>query len=483
MDIRKFFQAPPAKAPRTDPETPIEPPSCSSPIIPSTCEPKIDPLDIGNEKYAFTTAAWMPNISKKIAFHQRDENKRYYLHHRYFDYSSDTVQNQLLEAGKSIILRRIKKEMIEAEYFSVISDETMDVSRSEQLCTAVRYVYGNSIRERFLTFTALEGHSAVHIKSAIISSLTEHLDLKQCKLVGQSYDGASVMSGDTGGVQRLIRNEYPAAFYLHCSAHAFNLSISKAAAVLDIKVCMGTINNVANFFRESAKRSALRIGLDGITILSNEVKEWLNGQGSGRFEAIVQDAEKLRNSLPEEAAKETLIKKETLQTKIYEPFLKAFRRHLKIYFDHHFKLMADFTKLLPGNLGTFQEVRGLFRFYIHHEIVLADMRDFEREFDTWRTIWQMRGDVVTSPTELAKICSESFCDNLAKIFQILATLGFSATTAERSFSVLKYIKDILRNSMAQNRLNNLCSLYIHTDISVEEIIDEFARNNHRLKFA
>ncbi|KAI1696549.1 hypothetical protein DdX_18995 [Ditylenchus destructor] len=121
-------------------------------------------------------------------------------------------------------------------------------------------------------------------------------------------------------------------------------------------------------------------GLDGITILANEVKEWLNGQGSGRFEAIVQDAEKLRNSLPEEAAKETLIKKETLQTKIYEPFLKAFRRHLKIYFDHHFKLMADFTKLLSGNLGTFQEVRGLFRFYIHHGIVLADLRDFEVRF-------------------------------------------------------------------------------------------------------
>ncbi|KAI1690964.1 hypothetical protein DdX_22195 [Ditylenchus destructor] len=99
MDIRKFFQEPPAKAPRTEPGTPIEAPSCSSPIIPSTCETKIDQLDIGNavnrrikgpplsdqEKYAFTTAAWMPNISKKIALHQRDENKRYYLHREHLE--------------------------------------------------------------------------------------------------------------------------------------------------------------------------------------------------------------------------------------------------------------------------------------------------------------------------------------------------------------------------------------------------------------
>ena len=100
-------------------------------------------------------------------------------------------------------------------------------------------------------------------------------------------------------------------------------------------------------------------------------------------------------------------------------------------------------------------------------------------------IWQMRNNAIKCPIELAKICRENFCENLAKIFQIMATLGFSAATAERSFSVLKYIKNILRNSTGEQRLNNLCSLYIHNDISVTtaQVIDEFSKSNRRLKFA
>lgn len=39
------------------------------------------------------------------------------------------------------------------------------------------------------------------------------------KLIAQTYDGASVMSGHISGVQARIRQVIAAAIYIHCMAH------------------------------------------------------------------------------------------------------------------------------------------------------------------------------------------------------------------------------------------------------------------------
>nr|CAI5833919.1 unnamed protein product [Callosobruchus analis] len=38
-------------------------------------------------------------------------------------------------------------------------------------------------------------------------------------MVGQSYDGAAVMSGIIGGLQAKMREIHPATIYTHCLAH------------------------------------------------------------------------------------------------------------------------------------------------------------------------------------------------------------------------------------------------------------------------
>ena len=48
------------------------------------------------------------------------------------------------------------------------------------------------------------------------------------KLVGQGYDGASIMSGQQAGVAAIIRDQYaPMADYYHCTMHALNLSCTE----------------------------------------------------------------------------------------------------------------------------------------------------------------------------------------------------------------------------------------------------------------
>ena len=53
----------------------------------------------------------------------------------------------------------------------------------------------------------------------IIDFIEKHGLNYRNNLMGQGYDGASVMSGKQSGVSAQIKNSARFAFYLHCNAH------------------------------------------------------------------------------------------------------------------------------------------------------------------------------------------------------------------------------------------------------------------------
>jgi len=82
---------------------------------------------------------------------------------------------------------------------------------------------------------------------------------------------------------------------------------------------------------------------------------------------------------------------------------------------------------------------------------------------------------------------EEIYPNITIALQIFLTLPVSVASAERSFSKLKLIKNYLRNTMKQQRLNNLSIISIEhqraSSISFEEIIKTFAaKKSRKIKF-
>lgn len=49
-----------------------------------------------------------------------------------------------------------------------------------------------------------------------------HLD----KLLGQGFNGCSVMAGTHNGLQAKIREKYPEAAFIHCASHILNLLVN-----------------------------------------------------------------------------------------------------------------------------------------------------------------------------------------------------------------------------------------------------------------
>ena len=87
-----------------------------------------------------------------------------------------------------------------------MADETQDVSTSEQVSLCARYVnVENEICEEFLGFVQVSKMNAESIAEAMISAI------QHSHLVGQGYDGASVMSSSKNGVQAKIKALYPNA--------------------------------------------------------------------------------------------------------------------------------------------------------------------------------------------------------------------------------------------------------------------------------
>lgn len=76
--------------------------------------------------------------------------------------------------------------------------------------------------------------------------------------------------------------------------------------------------------------------------------------------------------------------------------------------------------------------------------------------------------------------------NVEIILKIFLTIPISNASGERSFSVLKRVKNYLRSTMGEDRLNNMAILYIEQEILDEidtaKIIDEFAKEKSRRKF-
>ncbi|XP_042065518.1 zinc finger MYM-type protein 1-like [Salvia splendens] len=132
---------------------------------------------------------------------------------------SPTIQKDTINCCAKETTKQIVDEL-GVDYFAILADESSDVS-------------------------------------ATISLLMEH-SLTPSKIRGQGYDGASNMKGEIHGLQTLIMEDTPSAYYVHCFAHQLQLTLVAIAKKND--ECAWLFDTVAmllNVVGVSCKRSEL----------------------------------------------------------------------------------------------------------------------------------------------------------------------------------------------------------------------------------
>ncbi|CAN6195945.1 unnamed protein product [Urochloa humidicola] len=167
----------------------------------------------------------------KDAYDKGSKNCQMLSHH---------IQKDLTKACANEVMAVIMDE-IEGRKFSVLIDESRDVSIKEQMAVILRFVNDEGkVLERFLGLQHIERCTSIALKEALLGMLSSH-KLSISMLRGKGYDGASNMRGEFNGVQKLIRDENPYAFYVHCFAHRLQL------VVVTISTCTPAIADFFNY--------------------------------------------------------------------------------------------------------------------------------------------------------------------------------------------------------------------------------------------
>ena len=179
-----------------------------------------------------------------------------------FSGDSSLIQNDIIDCISLCMKENIVAELRDAEFVSIQADEATDVTVQSQFSLSVRYVKDAIVVERFLGFFNVSGQTnSTSLAKFVIAKINE-LEIG-AKLIGQSYDGASTMSGKENGVQHQVQSMFPKAQFVHCHAHRLNLVLQKSvASIPTTKIFFTTLRGLHAFFSRSPKRRELLNQID-----------------------------------------------------------------------------------------------------------------------------------------------------------------------------------------------------------------------------
>ena len=172
-------------------------------------------------------------------------------------FTSPDIQNEILSIMAQSILQDIVSS-ISGKWFTIMADETTDLSNTEQMVLCLRYVDDDlEVHEEVIGLYSLESTSADMIMSTIEDVLLR-LNLKVNNCRGQCYDGASTMSGCRSGVVTKLSALEHRALYTHCYGHALSLATQDALKGIKImEETLDTVYEITKLIKKSPKRDVL----------------------------------------------------------------------------------------------------------------------------------------------------------------------------------------------------------------------------------
>ena len=105
-------------------------------------------------------------------------------------YLSWEIQNEILEAAADCIRNDILTEVIMSKFYTILADETTDISNQSQFSLSLRSVHNEILKEQFRKYLNPIGLTGKELSETILEVLSEYgLDIRN--FVGQGYDGCN----------------------------------------------------------------------------------------------------------------------------------------------------------------------------------------------------------------------------------------------------------------------------------------------------
>ena len=169
-------------------------------------------------------------------------------------YLSPDIQNEFIEIMADMVREVHASKVKKSELFTIMVDGTTDKSNEEIQGVVVRFfcIDTAEIEERALD-VGESGRSAKEIFEFVRQTL-ESCGIGFDGLVSQAYDGASVMSGEKGGLQALVSQYCDRVVpYIHCYCHRLHLVVENVMKnIAELNDYFSTVSGLYAFFKLSA---------------------------------------------------------------------------------------------------------------------------------------------------------------------------------------------------------------------------------------
>ncbi|KAJ2954866.1 hypothetical protein O0L34_g3184 [Tuta absoluta] len=169
------------------------------------------------------------------------------------------VKNVIGEGHKSELANKLKQTK-----FSIMTDETTDVTSIKTACVVVRY-FDEDAQKICSAFWELykvfkenidAGDIATANAESLFKALIESFTCREVPLtnaIGFGSDGCNVMMGDNNSVKTRLLNELPGITITKCVCHSAHLCASEACKMLPENLEQ-LARDIYNFFKHSDKR-------------------------------------------------------------------------------------------------------------------------------------------------------------------------------------------------------------------------------------
>ena len=159
------------------------------------------------------------------------------------------------DAMAAVLKSNVDKLVQASPFFSLLIDESTDVSNHENLVVYVKLLNDCKPELHFLENINVRDGKAKTITTAI-KMLMEKRNLDKNKMTGFGSDGASVMTGKNNGVAKRMKDNSPYLISIHCMAHRLALCTSQAAnGIPYLSKFKETLTALYRYFDKSALRS------------------------------------------------------------------------------------------------------------------------------------------------------------------------------------------------------------------------------------
>lgn len=267
-------------------------------------------------------------------------------------------------------------------------------------------------------------------------------------------------------------------------------------------VAMVVIDEIFSFIQPlSVALQAKDIDLASALEMANNLSELLKKireTATEKFETLFEIAKMLANEVDAEIKLTRIAHKqqnrdnyrdsveEYYRLSVFIPFLDHVIGQLNERFLRHKNILAKIENVLPNKIINLNENdlnATIDEFIIQWPIINTTSDNvIKKEALLWQQRWICSNELPNTFIEALNMCNKSVFPNMKVILKICATIPVTTATVERSFSTLRRLKNYLRNTTSESRLNGLAAMSIQREIEIdiENVIDIFAQKPRKI---